>query len=201
MASKTEIANLAISHIGTGKAISNLDTERSAEANVCRLFYETSKEAVLGDHHWPFSRKEAVLNLVEETPEGEWSFIYRYPSDCVDMRRIKSGVRNDTLKSRIPFEISSDDSGKTIITDKEDAECEYTKNVNNSTLFSAEFVLALSFRLAAYIIPRLSGGDPFKAKAEMLAQYELELGRAKKKSMNEERTEQPPPTELIGTRS
>lgn len=201
MSSKTEICNMAISHLGIGKEIANVDTEQSEEASACRRFYESAKKATLADHTWAFASKEAVLGLITASPTDEWDFSYRYPVDCVDMRRIKSGLRTDTSKSRVPYKILKDDSGLVIYTDQEDAEVEYTVNIEDPEFFSAEFSLALSFSLAGYIAPRLTGGDPFKMKEEMLGQYALELGRAKKKAMNEETPDQKPESEFITTRS
>lgn len=201
MSSKTQICNMALSNLGIGKDVANVDTENSQEANACRRFFESAKEAVLADLDWTFATKEATLGLIEANPTQEWAFSYRYPTDCVNMRRIKSGMRNDTQSSRIPFKILIDASGRIIYTDHEDAEIEYTQNLTNTDLFSAEFDLALSFRLASYIAPRLTGGDPFKMKAEMLGQYELEIGRAKKKNMNEETQELQPESESILVRS
>ena len=200
MSSTTEIANMAISHLGIGKEIANLDTEQSEEAAACRRFYEVAKQSTLADHDWAFATKEAVLGLITAAPNSEWNFSYRYPVDCLNMRRIKSGMRTDTSKSRIPYKILIDGSGRVIYTDQEDAEVEYTQDITTAEFFSAEFNLALSFRLASYIAPRLTGGDPFKMKEEMLGQYALELGRAKKKSMNEERADQAPDSEFITTR-
>jgi hypothetical protein len=201
MSSTTEIANLAISHLGIGKEIANLDTEQTEEASACRRYFESAKKATLSDLDWTFATKFAVLNLIESEPNNEWNFSYRYPSDCINMRRILSGQRQDTQKTRVPYRISADSAGRIIYTDKEDAEIEYTKNVKDPGLFSAEFILALSFRLASYIAPRLTGGDPFKMKQEMLAQYEIELGRAKKKNMNEETADILPESEMITIRS
>lgn len=201
MASSTEIANMAISHLGIGKEIADLDTEQSQEAAACRRFYETAKVATLSDLDWTFATKEAVLNLIEENPTTEWLYSYRYPSDCINMRRIKSGVRNETQTSRIPYRILKDDAGRILYTDQVEAECEYTQDIDDAGLFPSEFSLAFSFRLASYIAPRITGGDPFKMKGEMIAQYDLELGRAKKKNMNEETQELAPDSEFIRVRS
>ena len=102
-----------------------------------------------------------------------------------------SGSRRDTQESRIPFRVVTDPSGKVIYTDKGEAEIEYTQNLTNASLFSSEFDLALSFRLASLVGARLTGGDPFKIKGDMLQQYEMELARAKKKNMNEETEDKP----------
>jgi hypothetical protein len=200
MASKTEIANMAISHLGIGKEIANLETEKSEEAKACRRFYETAKEGVLADLDWSFATKFAVLNLIEENPSCEWRYSYKYPVDCINLRRILSGSRRDTQESRIPFRVVTDPSGKVIYTDKGEAEIEYTQNLTNASLFSSEFDLALSFRLASLVGARLTGGDPFKIKGDMLQQYEMELARAKKKNMNEETEDKPAESDLIRAR-
>ena len=191
---------MAISHLGIGKEIANVETEQSEEANACRRFYEESKEATLSDLDWTFATSFAVLNLITVNPSAEWNFSYRYPVDCINIRRILSGLRDDTQASRIPFKLLKDNQGLIIYTDKELAEIEYTDNVVNTELFSSEFNLALSFRLASLIAPRLTGGDPFKMKAEMLNQYTLEMSKAKKKNLNEEVSDRQRESEFITTR-
>ena len=47
MASSTEIANLALSHLGNGTEIADLETERSSEASACRRFYDVALAQVL----------------------------------------------------------------------------------------------------------------------------------------------------------
>ncbi len=200
MASKTEIANMAIYHHGIGKEIAKNETEKSEEAKACRRFFETAKEGVLADLDWSFATKFVVLNLIEENPSCEWRYSYKYPVDCINLRRILSGTRRDTQESRIPFRVVTDPSGKVIYTDRENAEIEYTQNLTNASLFSSEFDLALSFRLASLVGARLTGGDPFKIKGDMLQQYEMELGRAKKKNMNEETEDKPAESDLIRSR-
>lgn len=200
MSSNTEISNMAISHLGIGKEIANLETDQSEEAAACRRFFEVAKKAVLSDVDWGFATAEAVLGLIAENPTEEWNFSYRYPVDSLGIRRVLSGLRNDTAKSRIPFKILKDGGGRIIYTDQENATVEYTENIVDLDLLTPECDLALSFRLASYIAPRLTGGDPFKMKEEMLGQYELEIGRAKKKEFNEAREDLPPMSELITTR-
>lgn len=200
MASKTEVCNIALSHLGIGKEVANIDTEQSQEASACRRYYETAKEATLADLDWPFATKEAVLNLISANPTSEWDYSYRYPVDCITLRRIKSGKRSDTQSSRVPFKILKDAAGKIIYTDKQSAEVEYTENINDPSYFSADFIMAFSFKLAAYLAPRLTKGDPFKLKQEMLQQYILEISMAKKRALNEEVNEEKPESQFITVR-
>ena len=201
MASKTDIANMAISHLGIGKEIANLETEQSQEAGACRRFYDLSREAMLTEHDWTFATRFATLALVEAAPTDEWAYSYRYPSKCLKIRRIISGMRQDTLNSEIPYKIVEDAIGYLVYTDEETAEVEYTYDVTDTSFFKANFAFALSFRLAAYVAPRITAGDPFKMKQEMLGQYQLELGTALAKDLNTGVLDKAPESEFIKARS
>ena len=192
---------MAISHLGIGKEIANLDTEQSQEASACRRFYDEAVEIVLSDFDWPFATKQATLNLIASNPTAEWDYSYRYPTDCLRIRRILSGIRQDTASSRVPFKITQDSLGKLIYSDQQNAEVEYTVRITDPSYFTSEFIFALSFRLAYYIAPRLTGGDPFKLQDRMIQQYMYEMGKAKERSLNEERHDVPNDSELITTRN
>lgn len=198
MASKTEICNIAISHLGIGKEIANISTEQSDEANACRRFYDTARDAALRDFPWPFATKIVSLSLIETFSGGtyEWTYSYRYPSDCLDAKRIKSGQRNDTRQSRVPFKILKDSAARIIYTDEENAELEYTQRVEDPSFYPPDFIMAFSFRLAAYIAPRLTKGDPFQLRRQAMEMYDLEISRAKAGSTNEEQPDQLPNSEL-----
>lgn len=199
-ASKTEIANLAISHLGVAKEIGNLDTEKSQEAGACRKFYDLALETTLRDFDWPFATKYETLGLIESDPNDEWDFSYRYPSDALKIRKILSGTRNDTRQSRIPFVEGQDNSGKLIFTDQEDAQVKYTPFTTNVALYPPDFIMALSLRLAAYVAPRITGGDPFKMGDRAIKLYMYELSKAESNSGNEEQEEENPESEYIRAR-
>lgn len=200
MASITDICNMAISHLGISKDIANVTTEQSAEAKACRRFYDIAREAVLKDYNWPFATKVAVLNLVESNPNDEWTYSYRYPSDCLYARRILSGFRDDTELTRIPYKITQDDTGILIYTDRQDAELEYTLNTDNYDIFSADFKLALSYRLAHYIAARLTAGDPYSLGDKCLQKYVLEIQKASANAFNEDKSSLPLTTDSIQAR-
>jgi hypothetical protein len=195
--SETEIANMALSHLGIGKEIQNIETESSQEAKACRRFFDTARDAVLRDFPWPFATKLVDLGLVEEDPNDEWGFSYRYPSDAIALRRILSGIRNDTLASRVPYKVGQDSQGLLIFTDAEDAQMEYTVREEAVERFSPDFILALSMRLAVYVAPRLTGGDPFKIGQRAMSLYMAEIGLAQASATGEEQPEQQPDSEFI----
>jgi len=200
MSTKTEIANLALSHLGVGKEIANLETENSQEANAMRRFYDIAREQVLRDFHWPFANKEMALNLVDSNPTTEWAYSYRYPTDCIKLKRIWSGIRNDSRQTRVPFKIVRDAAGRLIYTDQINACMEYTLNESDASRFTPDAVQALSLRLAAYAAPRLTSGDPFKLGERSIKLYFLEISRAQATAVNEEQDEEKPLAEWTRAR-
>lgn len=201
MTTRTNICNMAIAHLGIGKEIASYTSDQSEEARACRIFYDIARESVLKEHDWSFATKFVDLGLIEEDPTDEWDYSYRYPVDCLYARRVLSGMRQDTLASEIPFRLVPDNTGRLIYTDESEACLEYTYNVEDEFLFSADFALVLSFRLAAYIAPRITLGDPFSTKQEMLGQYALELAAARANDMSEIKLDKHPESEFIKVRS
>lgn len=201
MASSTEICNLSLFHLGVGKEISNLETDRGQEALACKRFFELCRDAVLRDFPWPFATKIVALGLVSAQPNTEWGFSYRYPSDCLHLRRILSSLRNDSRQSRVPYRIAQDDSGKLIYTDRENAELEYTVKITDPQRFDADFTLALSFRIAGYVAPRIAGGDPFKLGQRAFSLYTAEIEKARASAVNEEQVDEEVQSEFIRGRN
>ncbi len=197
MSSQTEISNMALSHLGVGYEIQNLETEQSQEANVCRRYFDIALQTTLTDFPWPFANKMTALALIEEDPNDEWGYSYRYPIDCAHALRILSGFRNDTLESKVPYKISKDSAGKIIYSDIENAELEYTSLVEDPQFYPADFTLALSFKIAFLIAPRITAGDPFGMRAEAGRQYDIAVSNAKRNASNEEQSDLLPDSSLI----
>ena len=200
MSSNTEIANLALSHLGHGKDISDLETEDSSEAKTARRFYKFALQKVAESAPWPFLRRFAVLSLVEEEPTTEWGYSYRYPANCERIVRVLSGIRNDDRQSRAPYKIVGDDTGKLIYTDEEDAEIEYNTTANNPTIFSAGFTFSVSYLLAVLMGPRLTSGDQFGLIKEARTMYSYLIEQAKNEAFNEQQDEEEPEAESIRVR-
>lgn len=196
MATEIELANMAISHLGTAGNIQSL-TERSKEAKIVKTFFDIALEATCRDFTMPHTKKFVTLQLVEETPTTEWLYSYRYPNKCVLFKRILSGIRTDTHDSRVPFVQSSDNSGKLIFTDMIDAVAEIVEIPKNLNFFSADFCLAYSFRLAFYIAPSITGGNAFSGlQRDLMQKYMLELGLARQNAANETQHDIEPPSSL-----
>ena len=201
MADKTGICNMALSHLAQSKEIADVDTERSQEASACRRFYQPSVDEALRDFPQPYLTIIAPLALVEENPNDEWAFSYRYPSDCSKAIRILSGYRNDTPETRVPYRIIKDDQGSLILTDYENAELEYAQVSDDPGSWAPDFVMALSLLLAFYIAPRVTAGDPFKLGERAYRNYMLSFSKAKANAIGEQQSELPPESSSINARN
>ena len=194
---KTIICNMAVSHLGNGQEIQDLDTDRSQEAQACRRFYDQARQATLRDFPWPFAKKTVALSLITSDPSPDWFYSYQYPSDCLEFHKILSCISNDTRQSRVPYNIVYGANGNEIYTNRQNAYGEYTVDVTNESRFSPDFVMALSFRIASYIAPRLTKGDPYKLGDKAAQRYLLEISRAAATAVNEEQQPQDPDSEFI----
>lgn len=191
-----QIWNMALSHIGV-KAFVASPTERSQEASVLNVWWQPAIDYVLADHNWAFARKYATLNLVEEDPNPDWQYAYRYPSDCIHARRICSPKgRRDPLPP--PFVTGQDDDGKLVLTDQEDAVLEYTVRVTEPERFDEKFTECLTFYLASRIALPLSRIPNMMEKME--AMYENKLIGASTKAMNEMQQDEQQEAEWIQAR-
>lgn len=199
-AADVEIANMALSHLGIGVEINNLETDNTANGRAARRFYGTARDKTLRAFHWPFARRIASLALVESNPNDEWSYSYRYPTDCLQVRKIQSGVRNETMDSKVPYKIASDSVGLLIFTDKESAVIEYTVKADTPLTFPADFSLAFSYYLAHLMAPRLAGLGGQKAVdvgKQAFEFFKYEINDARANAFNEQTDENEPESEFI----
>ena len=197
----TEVANLALSHLGQDSEISDLDTEKSKAASAMRRFYPIAAEIALKDFPYSFSTVTEALNLVETNPTDEWAYSYRYPTDCLKPIRIPSGIRNETRQSRIPYQVAKGTSGKLIYTDAVNAELEYIQKVDDPSKWPSDFIMMLSYLLAAFTAPRICGEDPFKMGDKAMKMYQFFKGKTDSSDANEHQPEEPPEAEAIRART
>lgn len=213
VASTTEIANLALGHLGHSKPIGNLDTEQSLAAQACRTFYPISLATSVSGIPWMFCKKFATMQLVTDftvnagTQILEWDYAYRYPSDCIQFIRIVSPrLNNDTRQSRIPYTIAADASGLLIYTDWPGSnslitpQCEYQFMNMNVGVYPADFVIALSYLLAGYIAPMVTAGDPYQLGMKAMGMYKTAIAEAESLDLNEEQRPEEPQSEFIRAR-
>lgn len=196
MSSEVEICNMALAGVGVGQEISAFD-EGSQEADKCSLFYAACRDRVLRDFDWPFARRYYTLGLVEEDPNTDWTYSYRYPATCLNARRIVGATRIDI--SRIPFTLGSDDSGKLIYTDEPEAVLRMTARITDPEIFDPMFVSAFAWLLGSKIAPGLARDS--KIAAEAYRMYLTDLASARADAANETGQDAPAEAESISARA
>lgn len=197
----TQIANMALGHVGVSEEIADLETEDSIAADKCNLFLTQSVESTLESFSWPEATKYETLGLVEDfsdvTTAHDWNYSYRYPSDCLMVRRIV------TVLARVDpdppaYRVGSDDTARLIYTDEEDAVIEYTKRITDPNFFTSLLAEAISWRLAAFIAPSLTRVKGIQQTA--MTTFVAVVNMAKVRSANEQQHPVPPESDFIRAR-
>lgn len=193
--SAVAICNLALARCGVSSTIASL-TEASQEALACNAVYEQARDEVLRDFPWPFATKYAVLGLVEEAPTIEWAYSYRYPSDCLRALRLVSG--DPTGRTRVPYRLGHDASGRLLFTNQQNAQLAYTARFTDPAHFDPTFTSALAWRIAIDIAAPLARSDSQRQRAEQ--GYGMTLSQARVDALNEEAEDTPPDASWIADR-
>lgn len=218
MPSQTDLVNEALSHF-CEKTIVSI-TEKSVEALTANEFYMRVLKKVLRDFSWPFATKYQQLNLVVTQPNADWQYAYQYPSDCLYFRSICSGMQQDSRQTRVPYLLAkfnfvnpvqlappavtfspANDSGLYIFTNWTNAVGQYTYQAFDPAFFTDDFCDALTYLLAARMVPRLTGGDPMQLAKGLMMQYDMEITKAKANSFNEEQVPEEPHSEFERSRN
>ena len=155
MASKIEIVNLALTHLGV-KVLTSLN-EASEGARRVAVVYDFALDEALRARDWTFATKFSALVELDEDAI-EWDYCYTRPNNCVRVRRLLNSA-TDPKAPPIKFRemLSPDTSVRSIVTDLEDATAEITYRVIDTTLYDPCFTMAFSYRLAAELAKPLTG--------------------------------------------
>lgn len=222
----TEIANLALSHIGLSKPIQALGMDNSEEDQMCSTWMDTARRATFKSLPWSFATKQVVPALVANNPTPEYLFAYAYPSDSVKIVRFMSWrLTNDDNRSRVPYRIMQpspfnlsqatpaptvpyNTSGLWIFTNWPGPQTqliptlmEYVFDNTNVSQWPDDFNIALSYKLAELIVSALTSGDPQNKKVGIQNDFMAAVAAAKNDNVNEDQRPPLPESEFIRARS
>ena len=195
--SKIQIWNMALSRIGVKDFIIG-ENEASDEASVMNIHYDEAVRKTLTDFPWPFARGYFILNLVEERPNGDWAFSYRYPSVAMRIRRILRPEVGFRDADPPPFVIGGDDTARLVYTNREQAEVEITRPILDVAKFSEQFTDVLAWYLAWQSAPSLARIPNAVQSAQ--SGYLIAASNARVVDANEVQQEEPHEAEWIQER-
>jgi len=198
----TDICNMALQYIGDGvNLISSLD-EDSEEGKTCKFWFDRRRDILLRTWPWDVASGYVTLALVEEKPNPDWQFSYRYPSDCLFAERLLKGgdsTRWPESSPRVPYALGQDDQGNLIFTDQSPACLKYTKRLTNTAFWDEMFNDALAWSIASVIALPLGRAVSFMTNARLM--YLDSLTDAESVMANEPTDDEELPSTAIRSRS
>lgn len=174
MYTKEDICNMALSHIGGGKIVSLQDNNE--KTRILNLHYEGTVKSVLRAFPWGFARTMCKPAQSTETIPGA-TYMYGYPPDCVNIRRIFTEGMGADSDYKLPYSIFTWEGVRYIGCEFEDIYMDYTAYVDIPDTYDPTFSEALSFKLAAVCSPSLTGNA--QKSQEMLQMFQLTMDTAK----------------------
>jgi hypothetical protein len=202
MATKTEIANLALARLGTEATVQNVDTEESDEAGYLRTFFDSARRATLRSHAWRFATSYRTLVEVSgDVTSRRWSYKYKYPNDIIRFVELEKANRND---DEIPFETAYDASSKEqiILTNEppDTAVGVVIEDIQDPTEFDDSFADALGWRLAFEVAPNIAGNNAATVHQTMFQFFQQAIEEAKAMSSRESQHGKDPDADWIKDR-
>lgn len=161
--SDVEICNIALTRIGHSQ-ISSLD-EGTKAADLCRLHYPRTRDAILRDHPWNFAIRRVTLALESATPNHEFDYYHTLPADCLKVLRTSWEPEGTTgaavygfpgihgyAGTDVPYRIE----GRRLACNETVAKIEYIARIDDTSQFDSLFTDALAQRLAAEVCMALT---------------------------------------------
>lgn len=155
---KVDIWNLALAHVRAKAQVSD-PAEATKEANACRLYYTHARRLTLSANDWAFARQIAALSTNSAATSHylrEYAYGYDLPNDMVSPRYLYP------FSSKYPFEIvlaPGVTNSRMLLANITEPKLVFTANVEAVTIMDEQFIAALSWHLAAYIGPKLTGNE------------------------------------------
>lgn len=169
--SVTGIANITLIKIGadTITAITDTGDEKARKLNAT---WEYVRNEVLEAKDWNFAKDRVELARSTETPDFGFDFKYALPSDF--LRLVLKNPHNMPANTDYVIE-----SGY-LLTDYDNTSVglfiRYIKVVTDPTKYTSSFITALSFRWAAEVCERITGGAV--KREDMMQGYLIALQQA-----------------------
>lgn len=168
MATETDLANIALGHLGSAR-ITSL-TEPSVAAEHCRRMWNVCRDKVLRQYPWNFATKRVNLSRLAEAPAFEWQFQYQLPSDFLKVLSVNGCAPGVGVT---PFQTE----GQAILTNFTSCQLRYIRRVEQVSAWDATFQELFGYELAKEIAPSftlqtstIQALDQLAAPARMRAQ-------------------------------
>lgn len=172
---KLDICNMALAILGQVD-LSSL-AEENQRAVLCKQYYDIVRQQLLRAHDWSFAKANDKLSIIrKDKTRGTMEFVYSKPVKCLFVSKIYNEGRMEKPGEFI-LEYDSIKKEEVIRTHLEEAYAEYTRDIEETSLFDSQFVEAFSAALAAKMAMSLTGSLQLYQMAVQTYQYALDNAR------------------------
>jgi hypothetical protein len=203
------ICNLALTHLGDKAAVVSISAPTTAQEQYCATYYPIARDLTLESHCWAFNTVRKALVTSSVTPPSTWQYAYDAPANMLRLLAIMDPNAADDYSAGVNFsnigaysqpvvnlgvptpydfvqEYDEAAAKIVIYTDLQSAVGRYTIQVTDVTKYSNDFIMSLSYRLAASLAgPILKGDVGTKMASDMESKANLWLRRAQGGDSNE----------------
>jgi hypothetical protein len=205
------VYNGALTQAGGRRLLASI-ADVSAEAAICRLWYNSSRDYVFRKAYWPSLRHTEALALTATNdfadawtsadPPLPWKYAYALPTGMLSARYINSA---DTDSVGTPNVINGDftieimGGARIIATNVENAILTYTKAVDDPALWDNELLQAVIHMFAANITMPLSGQPEIRNNNYQIAQTYITMALENQANADHQRLTEPA-SEIVESR-
>ena len=186
MASNVEIANRALTKIGSKRIIALTDnTKEGREAN---SMFSIVRDAELRKFNWRFSIKRAQIAAQSDAPAFGYSYQYRAPADCLKILEVGDYYPGAGLDDYVTGDTSeyAYENGLILTDYAAPLNLRYVARIEDPTLFDALFVEAFACKLAMELAEPITQSN---TKRELATR---EYGMAIRDAVRNNAIEKPP---------
>ncbi len=174
MASDVDVANMALSLLGSDTAVASLyPPDGSAEAGHCQRFYALARRQALELAGFSWTKTRKALAQVTN-PSQVWTYAYALPGDCITpLRVLQTNFATEALDYYSTRVVTADElrtlteamgadfviEDGVLLTHEPDAVLLYIRDVTDLTKASTAFVSGLSYLLASFIAGPIIKGE------------------------------------------
>ena len=202
MYTKAEIYNLALGALLLTKTVTDVELDESEEIRVLNVHWSTAfKTAVQAMDLDGVAIMRFPLELIKLHPIPGWKFAYKYPQNCLLLRRVlrerdfgddyyfwRDRHFKDTPETQVARQVGNFNSTKVIFCNEHCAFLEYVPSDFPLTMLSADAGLAIAYKLAILAAPLISGKGAAALRKELQGLYVMTVASAQQHDRQENAT-------------
>jgi hypothetical protein len=184
---KEKIYNLALSALLLSDEVIEISTSKSNNIAILNRFYDVAFQSTLQDLDLDSLSQPIALELIDTITDGSipWTYVYKYPSNCIFFRRINSGFVTDNKNTHIAKKTGIHKGQKAIFTNQPQAIAECIPKDVPLEALSPMAALAVSYKLAIVSAPLITGKGAKTLRKEINENYIIAKTEAQETDVSE----------------